>query len=334
LKDQYTLEELLEDPSFHQYINYPYSPAAGKWHSWVQQHPEQHDTLRKARSLIEGIAFNKKQLSEKTVDAAWKQLGQRISHSSPVQQPAVLLVRRAYRVAAVVVLLLLAGTVWWVQHDQMQEIRAAYGETRQLTLADGTEVMLNANSTLRFQEKELLSKERKVYLEGEAYFRVQRTVGPQPASFAVISAAGGTIEVLGTEFNVFSREQTTRVVLEEGKVHFTAQKNSTELEPGDMVEYSRSSGEVRKKKVDARRYTSWKENRLYFDNTSMEELIDTLRTHYGVEVKILDPTIADKKLSGVIATNNLQSLLKALSLIFNIEISQKGNIIYMQSVNP
>ncbi|MFP4093738.1 MAG: FecR family protein [Cyclobacteriaceae bacterium] len=331
MKDFYTLEELLEDPSFLQYAQAREVPQSGPWHRWRLQHPEQEETIRQALKLLRGVNFNKRNLAPQEIEWAWSQVERKI------EQPSLTIKRRPwyYAAAATVSLLLLATLVWWANAEFWQETRlqADYGETKTFKLPDGTEVVLNANSSISFHEEEMLSQERKVYLEGEAYFKVVKT--KNNASFFVISSQGGVIEVLGTEFNVFSRDKTTRVVLEEGKVHFSAGKKLSErLEPGDMVEYSGRSGKVQKKKVNARRYTSWRQNRLYFDETSIVELQDILTHTYGVKVEILDKGVMNKKLSGEIASDNLPSLLKAISLLFNIQVIQEQNTIYLKSMKP
>src|SRR5690606_28162717 len=108
------------------------------------------------------------------------------------------------------------------------------GGTYRIMLADGTTVWLNAGSTLRYPVQ-FDPDERKVELEGEAYFEVQKTKGKRIPF--IVKSKGQDISVLGTEFNVsaYADEQTVRTVLVNGSVKVLAHEAKGEvlLKPGE-----------------------------------------------------------------------------------------------------
>ncbi|MCS2766755.1 FecR family protein [Bacteroides thetaiotaomicron] len=133
------------------------------------------------------------------------------------------------------------------ENVEMQTVYVPAGQRTQVTLADGTMVWVNGKSTLTFPSQ-FASRTRKVELDGEAYFEVQKDPEKQ---FIVSTAHQSAIKVLGTKFNVKayrdSEEITTTLI--EGKVHFefnnTAQKPQyITMAPGQKPIYYSQSGKT------------------------------------------------------------------------------------------
>ncbi len=142
--------------------------------------------------------------------------------------------------------LLLGG---WLFADviRYETVQTGYGETRALTLPDGSIVTLNANSSVRFNRfgfgtqlpnyLSAIQPSRKVYLTGEADFRVCHL--PNHQHFVVLTPKGLNVTVSGTEFTVLGRARKTQVALRSGRVELTlAQKVEQPpltMQPGDVV---------------------------------------------------------------------------------------------------
>ena len=112
------------------------------------------------------------------------------------------------------------------------------GFTYNVTLADGTEVTLNAGSSLKYPEI-FVGKQREVELSGEAYFSVAKSDIPFE-----ISVGGSKIRVYGTRFNVKERPQKAiETVLIEGKIGFKSPGHKeVRVVPGELVSYDMASG--------------------------------------------------------------------------------------------
>lgn len=239
-------------------------------------------------------------------------------------------------IAATISLLMVAIASWWVYSASYQmNIKTAYGETKSLRLPDGSEVTLNANSHLSFDVRELIGRERKVDLEGEAYFHVvQRSIEGLRSSFNVNTEEGGTIEVLGTSFNVQNRRDYTQVVLESGKVKFKTDTKATTLEPGEMIEYSKTTQKVSKKNVQAEMYSAWKDQKLFFDDTPLSTIAILLEDTYGFKIVFEDEQLKTMKISGEVTAKNLNTLLQAVEKLFRISITRQDNTLRFNSYEP
>lgn len=169
------------------------------------------------------------------------------------------------------------------------------GGTYQLTLADGTNVWLNAASTLRYPAR-FTGGERVVELEGEAYFDVthQRAATGSNGNipFRVISR-GQTVEVLGTQFNIaaYADEGAVRTTLVEGAVKVVSDVGSASaphspqpvtLRTGQQSVVTASGTQVNA--VDVSTFTAWKDGLFSFKETEMREAMKQLARWYNVDI--------------------------------------------------
>ncbi len=148
-----------------------------------------------------------------------------------------------------------------------------------------------------------------------------------------------SVEVLGTEFNVSSRKSGNRVVLSSGSVRLNLpgdgegearQPAYVLMQPGEMVLFKDSSADYTIKDVNPEIYTSWKDNRFLFDDTSIREIALMLEENYGYQVRIASPSLAHRKLTGEIEVDDPDILLTALSKSFNIQITRENNTVWFR----
>lgn len=165
---------------------------------------------------------------------------------------------------------------------QMLTLTVPRGGTYRVTLPDGSNVWLNAGSTLRYPNR-FGGRERDVELIGEAYFEVAKAMG---SAFRVITA-GQHIQVLGTQFNVsaYHSEPTIKTTLVEGSVRVTNIRAGVEntLEPGQQSVVA--DGETRILNVATAQYTAWKDGYFAFDATPFPEVLEQLSRWYDIEIE-------------------------------------------------
>ena len=179
------------------------------------------------------------------------------------------------------------------------------GGTYQIALPDGSNVWLNANSTLKYPSR-FDGKERVVELEGEAYFDVsqQPSANSQQASFVpfLVKTNNQTVEVLGTEFNIsaYSNDPVTKTTLVEGSVKVSAHavNASTLLKPGEqgLLLHDR----IERKTVDTEAYTAWRNGLFVFNETPLEDIMLSLGRWYDVDVVFKDDKLRNEPFVGVI----------------------------------
>ena len=161
------------------------------------------------------------------------------------------------------------------------------GGTYHVTLPDGSQVWLNAGSTLKYPSHFEIN-ERVVTLEGEAYFAIKQQRikgGDANVPFKVLSA-GQTVEVLGTEFNItaYPDELETKTTLVKGKVNVLNLMTDIvhQLKPGTQSIIHDTTTRIRQ--VDTEQYTAWKDGYFYFDGLSPQEAFSQLGRWYDLDV--------------------------------------------------
>jgi len=207
------------------------------------------------------------------------------------------------------------------------------GGTYQIALPDGSNVWLNANSTLKYPSR-FDGKERVVELKGEAYFDVsqQPTANSQQASFVpfLVKTNNQTVEVLGTEFNIsaYADDPVTKTTLVEGSVKVSAHavNASTLLKPGEqgLLLHDR----IETKTVDTEAYTAWRNGLFVFNETPLEDIMLAISRWYDVEVVYQDDRLRNEPFVGVIDRfSDVSDVLNLLEAIGNSRFQVSGRTI-------
>jgi ferric-dicitrate binding protein FerR (iron transport regulator) len=164
------------------------------------------------------------------------------------------------------------------------QLSVYYGESRKITLADGTIAAVNAGSTLIYP-KDFTGNTRTVFLTGEANFSVAKN----PDKPFIVKTKYMDIKALGTKFCVQSYPNAiyTKATLIEGsiKVDMQSEKNKSYLlKPNDQLTYSHSSNEISINTVDANKTASWEDGYLIFQGATFDEIAQTLERKYNVVI--------------------------------------------------
>jgi ferric-dicitrate binding protein FerR (iron transport regulator) len=231
---------------------------------------------------------------------------------------------RYWRGAASVVFLIASMVGIWVERDRMliREYRTGYGEVMPLTLPDGSRVVMNANSTLRVPRFGFGKKDREVVLSGEAKFSVLHTQSHQ--RFIVRTPQQLAVEVLGTEFVVFSRQRGSKVVLNTGKVKLWIPDKGLAkplaIMPGDVVTIEPAGRLKIKHRQAVEMHHSWVEKRFVFVNTSVGEITAMLKENYGIKVIVPDALVASRTFGGTFKVTKPETLLRSLSELLDLQL--------------
>ncbi len=201
------------------------------------------------------------------------------------------------------------------------------GQKSKIILSDGTTVWLNAASKIRFPEKFELT-ERKVFLEGEAFFDVTRD---ENRPF-VIQSENAVTTVLGTTFNVKSYEkEPVQITVASGKVKVKTKNDNSfrndelVLIQNEQITFSPESGELTKKNVDSNYFLSWKEDVIRFDNTKLSEVAKTLERWYDKKITIENEKLNNCKLVAEYKNEKLYNVLQSLKFSLGIDFKVLDN---------
>ncbi|WP_099294139.1 FecR family protein [Butyricimonas sp. Marseille-P3923] len=197
------------------------------------------------------------------------------------------------------------------------------GGESMVTLADGSKVWLNADTRLRYPTH-FTGDERRVELEGEAYFEVK----PGSSPF-IVHTSEGDVRVLGTSFGVrFFEKEGMLTTLVSGKVFYRG-RDSVVLEPGEQVVVT-VTGEVRKREVDVDEYVGWKNGTYVFDRRSLEEIMRDLERWYGVKVVFVQPELGALPFTGYIKRyDKINTFLKLLESTGELSYKIEGKNIML-----
>lgn len=165
-----------------------------------------------------------------------------------------------------------------------QTLQTPRGKDFKIVLSDGTEVWLNAESTLTYPSR-FHEAQRIVELDGEAYFKVAK----DSARPFIVRSGKLETQVLGTSFNFRNYTHSTpHVTLVEGRVLVTGHDTSVTLHPNEDAQIG-DDGTIRVTQVDPRSYTAWVDGYFYFDNASLEEIMRELGRWYNLNILFENP---------------------------------------------
>lgn len=351
----YTLTDLLMDDSFRAWIQSGGQENEQYWLDWMNKHPDKVHLIEEARQML--VAFeidpflipedSKDKLRNKIEVISKKQsLNGNQTYTRAEPQKAIVRFPQWSQIAAVGLLLLAATAMlylWLQRNDGMLEYSTGQGEIRRFLLPDSSWVTLNANTKLTFSPNWNEQDDRQVWLDGEAYFEVEKhplrehNKGKElqedslsHQKFMVITP-NLVVEVIGTKFNVNKGSELTEVVLNSGSVKLQLSEQEIWMQPGDYVTVSSQENAVTKKAINPENYTAWRIGQLYFDSASIDEIRQTLEDNYGLVIEFEDwQKTVDVSLRGAFPTDNLNVLLQALANTTDTEMTRKGNQVFYQ----
>lgn len=197
-----------------------------------------------------------------------------------------------------------------------------------LVLADGTKVWVNAATEIRYPVK-FIKGERRVQLEGEAYFEVAKN----PTKPFIVEVDGMEVKVYGTKFNVNTRRsdrmQTTLV---EGSVSVKPDgKPEVMLEPNQQAVFNKLSGQVAIQEVDVMPYVSWHLGNYFFENKSVGEILDELSLWYDIKVFFMNDEVRGERFSGYLPRyGEIEKLLGLIEKTSHVRFEIKGKVIVVR----
>lgn len=232
-------------------------------------------------------------MTSQSTEEGWGQ----VRKSLPIGQKNRKLYRVMRYVAILIIVFGIGMTVQYLSFKDSNEntlfakglttIQVPKGQTSSVVLADGTEVVLNSGSSLSFFPV-LTEGNRLVKLEGEGFFKVTHdSIHP-----FIVQTDDIDVKVYGTSFNVnaYAEENTVSATLVEGSIGLLDKKGHQliRLAPNEKVTYKKETFDLKVEKVDARKFTAWKEGIFEFNNIKLSELAVILERWYNVEIVIED----------------------------------------------
>ena len=190
--------------------------------------------------------------------------------------------------------------------DEISSFKTTIAQNETITLPDNSTVNLNELSELKYVSSNW-DKNRSLDLKGEAFFDVEK------GKRFDVNTKFGKVSVLGTEFNVLSRDSVFRVSCYEGLVQVTYNDRDVKLPAG--TEFVLSSGKSLKSNITIAE-PNWLKNMSVFENASFEKVIEELEMQYKIKVQY--PSNLNIKFTGAFEHDNLKNALESISKPLNL----------------
>lgn len=255
----------------------------------------------------------------KSVDEAWFELSPKLSNSTINSDVRVVSINRkpllVWTAAAAAVIAMIV-TFWPANDSASFETQA--GIIKTIELPDKSSMMLNASTMASINDN--WSDERKVNLNGEAFFDVVKG-----SPFKVLTNQG-IVEVLGTSFDVLSREEMFRVKCVTGKVRVSYGKNSVEITPGNMAEVQNGTLVVSTFDPDSK---DWRSGEFEYDEQPLSQVLAEIERQFAV--KINAPDLKNKFYTGRFSNKSLEKALQLVCIPMNLSFEiENNNIVNLQ----
>ncbi|MCF6357309.1 MAG: FecR domain-containing protein [Draconibacterium sp.] len=185
-----------------------------------------------------------------------------------------------------------------------------------MTLPDGSVVEVNADSRLSYN-KESWNENRVVNLEGEAFFSVEK------GSNFRVKTNDGIVEVLGTSFNVYSRNDRLKVHCETGKVSVSSDGKETTLTPHQSVDVVNQKHNFKENVVESENRSTWRKGIFMYNRASLVDVIAELERQFDIKI-IMDKSFGNPNYTGSFQKSNIETALTEVFYPLDLKFSIKG----------
>ena len=229
--------------------------------------------------------------------------------------------RWIYSAAASVVLLVCFSAYFLFFRSDVTTYETGFGQKLTFTLPDGSEVILNANSSFTYSTGNW-KENRELSLTGEGYFKVVK------GGKFTVQTENGSVAVLGTQFTVKQLDDMFEVICFEGSVKVTSVNEEVILEPKTGVLKTRDR--LFKKRLIELERPSWMDNKSSFQSVPMIYVLKEIENQFGVNIESND-LVDQYSYNGTFPHDDLNIALKLVLDPIDIQYVKKGNIIVLSN---
>lgn len=320
---QFDLGDFVSDDLFIKWAQGKSPQDNNFWEAYISANPAQKSILLEAKELVAGFNFQQEEISSDFFD----KLNERINHSIDEVDAVQAATKNTshklgYRIAAAIAasLLIALAFLFYPKHIIIEN---GFAGIKQVVLPDSSIVLLNANSSLVYA-KNWDKNDREVKLIGEAFFKIKHTTEKGHVLPFKVYANDLKLNVLGTSFNVISRNAKVDIILKTGRLKVTSDEEEVYMKPADHLFYDKEKGKFILTKISNDDYLDWTRMEFVFNDLSIAQVTQKLEYFFDVKVQFEDEAIKKEKLSGRIGLLNINETFHTLELLLNKKIVING----------
>lgn len=216
------------------------------------------------------------------------------------------------------------------QVSAMEKISVAHGARKELTLADGSLVILDAGSHFQYPQA-FRGKTREVFLKGEGYFEVK----PDKKKTFTVNAGHAAIKVLGTKFNVqaWPSSQKVEVAVIEGEVSLGAcdadATSAVVISRGELSTLALNGQPSAPQDVDVEKHLGWLKREIAFHNTPLQQILTLLERWYDIHFFWDESVSVSDQLTLQIQNRPVDEIIELIADLMNLEYKREGKTVYL-----
>jgi transmembrane sensor len=193
------------------------------------------------------------------------------------------------------------------------------------TLPDGSVITLNKESFLLYPSS-FSGKERVVTLKGEAFF----DVSPDKEKPFIVHVNDIDVRVVGTSFNIKSKNDKTEVIVESGIVRVTSAGKTVELKAGERVRLDNAGTEMVKEQTTDKLYNYYRSREFVCDDTPLWKLVEVLNEAYEANIVIGREELKNLRITSPFYNESLDRVLDVISMTLNIRVVRSSDKIILE----
>ena len=198
-----------------------------------------------------------------------------------------------------------------------------YGKRFDLLLSDGTKVTLNSGTSLKYPVQFLKTRNRQVFLDGEAFFNVAK----DSANAFIVNTGELNVRVLGTKFNLSSypEDHFVNTTLLEGSVSVYNKQdtfdssNASLLEPGYKAEWNKYNRQILVEEADIAMHTDWLNGKIILRHVPFKNIVKKLERHYNVEIVNNNPKLDEELFTASFDVETIDQVFKTFNLTYRMD---------------
>lgn len=300
------------------------SPETQELEAWLSASQSNRDI---AKAVEKAWEFSEGYSNDLAIDLEedFQKITARLANPSTKVRP---LIHRHWLLRIAAVFVLVVGATYFINNYLSPAVKyqvTASQETpskNPTTLVDGTKVWLNAHSQLTYFTT-VLSKERRVKIEGAAYLEVAH----DPKKPFIVEMLSGEVRVLGTSFSVSENAEHIEVNVASGKVQLSSKTTEGNIimlanEKGIL---DKSAGTLTKEASPLLNELFWHTRQLTFDNTPLEQVLQQITAQYNTSIELEEATLKTCPVTATFKDKSIDTVLETLTTLFSIEVKQNAN---------